>query len=156
MQLNSQSVPIISDTLLTEELREILATKGIQLELLPNPEVTRSPLGDPTVLAALIGAGATTLASLITLIGVIWSTRQKEKKSSLATVIEIKVRGDALAGILQGLGASSLGGIQADADRIQLNIDEAETLDLSDNPYREVLENLLPTEVEQIHIIEDL
>ena len=156
MLLKSHVVPIISDTLRAVELQEVLSPEGIQVELLPNPEVTRSPLGDPTVLAALIGAGATTLAALITLLGVIWSARQKEKRSSPDTVIEIQIKGDALAGILERLSTDNVPGMNLKADRIQLNIDEAETLDLTDNPYRELLEKILPNEVKQVHIIEDI
>ena len=97
-------IPILCDVHKADQLDAILkpANTNITLEIKEDKKmVTRSAFSDPTVLAALIGAGATTIAAVVTLIGVIWSTRIKEQKANEDTGIVIKVSNQALQTILQ-------------------------------------------------------
>ncbi len=159
----NQTVLILSDTHTSNELKTILSesSEDIKFELLPDDQVTRSPFMDPTVLAALIGAGATTLASLIALIGVIWSTRQNENKASDDAVIQIKINKAALEFIInrnpdqykQIINLPE--GETSNKDILELPIKIAANLKNSDTPYKDILQELLPAEVEHVAIIED-
>jgi|GEM_PF-5418491 len=124
--------------------------------------VTRSgdALSNPIVLAALITATATTIAAVVTLIGVVWSARIKEKKANDDTGILIKVSNQALQTILQKhpdkrTQLQELLNNSPAPETIELSPEIAATIEEGGNPYHLILNELLPEEVEYISIIEE-
>lgn len=151
-------IPILSDTLSAEEIYALLRQQGeVNLSLQSDGVTTRSVLSDPSVVAALIGAGATTMASIITLIGVIWSTRRKEKQAGEGTFIELKISKAAFQSLMQSQdpAAASLKKLvsTSGSERLQIPVTaEGEAV----SSYADLLESVLqPEEVEHIAIMED-
>jgi len=158
---NTKPIIIISDTIRPQELESILNNHsekiGIKFELIEDKQVTRSFFDDPVIVAALINAAAITVSSLISLIGVIWVTRQKDKKANNDTVIEIKIKNGGLKDFkknqpqLSQQVSNMFDNEDYDSDILELPPHKAATLDLNDNPYEAIFEEL---EIEHIAIIE--
>lgn len=159
----SFSIPILCDVHDANQLKNILrsANNNITLDIQKDEEiVTRSAFNDPIVLAALIGAGATTLGAVITLIGVVWSARIKEKKANEDTGIVIKVSNQALQTILQKhpdkrTQLQELLDNSPTPDAIELSPEVAAAIEEGGNPYHLILNDLLPEEVKHIAILEE-
>jgi len=153
-------IPIISDLRSSEELHKLLQTTNtsIQFELHPSDQPTRSILSDPSVVVALINAGAVTVAALIGLFGVVWSTKRKEKKNDNEVVIEIKIKADKIKDLKtlneakQQILAKLFDESNIDSEKLRLpNLGE---VDLNQT-YEEVLKEIMLEDVEYVTILED-
>jgi hypothetical protein len=146
--MQQATIPILSDTLRSEELYQVLARSDREayLRLVPNEQLTRSSLADPTVVAALIGAGATTLAALVSLIGVVWSTVRK----STGPPVIIEIRLDS-----SDLPKRTVEGVELDSGVIRIPLASAESIEEKGNPYAKVLAEIAPEQVQHIAIMED-
>lgn len=150
------SIPIICDTLSSEELLNLFQPalpkekQAFEFTLLDNEQNFRSPFADPTVLAAIISASATTLAAIIALVGVVWAKRKKENGTE--ATIEVKLNRPALE-LIQGLSPEKVALLQQ-----LLTVPEGRLRLPGAQPSEEemkVLEQVPARAVEHIAILED-
>lgn len=158
--MKNVAIPLLSDSLSGEELEALIKARTNEINLITIEDGeygSRSPFSDPAVLAALIGAGATTLASIITLLGVIWTTRQNEKKASPASIIIVRIDKNAaevLTTAQMKLPEHIAQPLIENQDLV-FTIEDAAKLGNQDNPYHALLEELSPEHVKQISVLEN-
>ena len=154
------TVPILSDTHSSKELIELLQSTNstIHFELQPSDQPTRSLLNDPTVVVALINAGAITVAALIGLFGVVWSTKRKEQKIDNEVVIEIKIKAEKIKDLktLNEAKQQVLTQLfdENDIETEKLRLPNLGEVDLNQT-YEDVLNEILLEDVEYVSILED-
>ncbi len=156
----SNIIPILSDTHSSAELIELLQSTNstIQFDLQPSNQPTRSILSNPDVVVALIQVGGATVTALITLFGVIWSTKRKENKSDNEVVIEIKIKADKIEDLkaLNETKKQVLTELFAD-DNIEsekLRLPNLGEVNLNQT-YEDVLNEIMLEDVEYVSILED-
>ena len=156
----SNIIPILSDTHSSAELIELLKSTNstIQFELQSSDQPTRSILSNPDVVVALIQVGGATVTALITLFGVIWSTKRKEQKNDNEVVFEIKIKADKIKDLkaLNTAKKQVLTKLFAD-DNIEsekLRLPNFGEVNLNQT-YEDVLNEIMLEDVEYVTILED-
>jgi len=79
-------IPIIADTLSQEELKKAMeqhSNEQVALTVLENPDKYRSVLSDPTILGAVIQAGATVLGAVVGVLAAVYASRKQGNKTEV-------------------------------------------------------------------------
>ncbi|MEM6698126.1 MAG: hypothetical protein AAF599_07005 [Bacteroidota bacterium] len=147
-------IPIISDTLpsdaLLKRLQSHAAPNTIQFKLLKSKEIYRSPLTDPTILAAIVEGSAAIIASLVALIGLAWASLPNKEQ----TIVQIELKEE----LLKSIPSKHHQQLKKQFPPDQLH-DTQLTLtvpQIESGNYTYILESVPPTYVQTITIVEDI